>query len=56
MRPPGRRSVGRQASNVDISTVTLSKVDIRSRASAAISGPGSTAVTGHPSPASERVA
>jgi hypothetical protein len=44
------------SSNVDVSTSTLGKEAIRWRASAAMSAPGSTAVTEHPSAASERVA
>jgi hypothetical protein len=44
------------SSNVDFSTSTLPKAASRWRASAAIPAPGSTAVTGHPSAASERVA
>ncbi|GAA4733094.1 hypothetical protein Prum_092880 [Phytohabitans rumicis] len=45
-----------RASNVDVSTVTLQTLASRWRASAAISRPCSTAVTVHPSVASERVA
>jgi hypothetical protein len=55
-RTSKRRPRSSHCSNVDVSTLTLGTVASRRRATAAISAPGSTAVTEPASAASGRVA
>ena len=55
-RTSNRRPRSSHSSNDDVSTSMFGQLANRSRASAAMPAPGSTAVTEHPSPANEPVA